>query len=183
MPRFPVLLPAVVVVLLGVVGGGAHPAAVAQEASPAAGMSEEGITFDPVAFALGAELPSAADLFVVRLGLDPGAGFPIEASDPSSGMLIVESGAFTVRVDAPLAVTRGAGLLDAIATAEATGDFASSTEAVAAGAEVTLEAGDAVFIPGSIAGEIRNDGQERAVGLAFLAVPPEGTGTEATPTP
>ncbi len=182
MPRFPVLLSAVVVVLLGMVGGGARPVA-GQEASPAAGMSENGITFDPVAFALGAELPSAADLFVVRLGLDPGAGFPIEASDPSSGMLIVESGAFTVRVDAPLAVTRGAGLLDAIATAEATGDVASSTEAVAAGEEVTLEAGDAVFIPGSIAGEIRNDGQERAVGLAFLAVPPEGTGTEATPTP
>jgi quercetin dioxygenase-like cupin family protein len=178
-----VLLSAVVVVLLGVGGVGVNPVAVAQEASPASGMSEEGVSYEPVAFALGAELPSAADLFVIRLGLDPGAGFPIEASDPSSGMLIVESGAFTVRVEVPLAVTRGAGLLDAIATAEATGDFASAAEAVAAGEEVTLEAGDAVFIPGNTAGEVRNDGQERAVGLAFLAAPPEGMGAEATPIP
>ncbi|CAA9584675.1 MAG: hypothetical protein AVDCRST_MAG59-5307 [uncultured Thermomicrobiales bacterium] len=182
MPRFPVLLLAVIVVLLGVVGVGAHPVA-AQDATPAAGMAEEGVAYEPVAFALGVELPSAADLFVVRLGLDPGAGFPIDASDPSSGILIVESGAFTVRMDAPLAVTRGADLLGALATAEATGDLASGAAAVAAGEEVTLEAGDAVFIPGNTAGEIRNDGQERAVGLAFLAAPPEGMGTEATPIP
>ena len=182
MPRFPVLLP-VVVVLLGLVGGWARPGVVAQEASPAAGMAEAGVTFEPVSFASGVALPSAADLFVVRLGLDPGAGLPIEASDPTSGMLLVEAGAVTVRVDVPLSVTRGAGLLGAIATAEATGDFTAATEAVAAGEEVTLEAGDAVFIPGGVAGEMRNDGQERAVGLGFLAIPSDGMAAAATPAP
>jgi hypothetical protein len=32
-------------------------------------------------------------------------------------------------------------------------------------------------------GEIRNEGKERAVGLAFLVVPPEGMMGEATPAP
>lgn len=184
MRRFSFLLSIVAVMLLGVAALHVSPSAVAQEATPAAEeMMPEGITFDPVAFALGVELPSPADLFVARIGLDPGTGFPLEDSDPSVGILVVESGAFTVQVEGPVSVTRGAGLAGAMATAEATWDFAAATEAIAAGEEVTLEAGDAAYIPGSVNGEIRNDGQERAVGLAFLVGPPEVMTAEATPAP
>jgi hypothetical protein len=170
--------------LIAILLAGSHPAVIAQEATPAAGeMEPEGITFEPVGFAIGATVISPADLIVVRLGLEPGTGFPLEASDPSSGILVVESGTFTVNADAEVTVTRGAQLGAAVATAEATGDFSGAMEAVPAGEVVTLEAGDAAFVPGSITGEIRNDGEERAVGLAFLIAPSEGMMAEATPAP
>ena len=47
-------------------------------------------------------------------------------------------------------------------------------ESITAGEAVSLAAGDAADIPANVAREIRNEGQERAVGLAFLVVPPEG---------
>jgi hypothetical protein len=183
MRRFPALLPVVALALLGAVISQV-PSVVAQEATPASEeMMPEGVTFEPVTFAFGVDLPSPGDLFVARIGLDPGTGFPIEASDPSVGILLVESGTFTVQVQGPVTVTRGAGLAEAITTAETTGDFGALMESIAAGDVVTLEAGDAAYVPGSIDGEIRNDGQERAVGLAFLIGPPEDMMTEATPTP
>jgi uncharacterized cupredoxin-like copper-binding protein len=182
MRQFAVLLSFVVVVLLGATTLGAQPRAIAQEATPAAEeMGPEGATFEPVTFALGVDLMSPADLFVARIGLESGTGFPIEESDPTLGLLLVESGAFTVQVEGPVTVTRGAGLSEAMAAAEASGDFSALMEAVAEGEAVTLEAGDAAYIPANVAGEIRNDGQERAVGLAFLVAPPEGMMGEATP--
>lgn len=184
MRRFIVLLSMIAVMLIGPMALAAQPGAIAQEATPAADeMAPEGITFEPVAFALGVELVSPADLFVARIGLDPGMGFPLEESDPSSGLLVVESGTFTVQAEGPVTVTRGAGLAEAMGAAETTGDIASASEAFAAGEEVTLEAGDAAYIPASINGEIRNDGEERAVGLAFLVGPPEEMMAEATPAP
>ena len=181
MRRLAVLVSVIAVALVGLVALGSRSIAIAQDATPAAGMAAEGITFEPVAFAVGVAAPDPADLFVVRLGLDPGATLPIEASDPTAGMLVVEAGTFTVRVEGPVTVTRGAGLQAALATAEATGDLGAVNETVAAGQEVTLAAGDAAYIPGSVAGEIRNDGQERAVGLAFLLGPATGPMAEATP--
>jgi hypothetical protein len=46
-----------------------------------------------------------------------------------------------------------------------------------------LEASDAAYIPANAAVEIRNNGQERAVGLGFLVIPAEGMMGEATPAP
>ena len=54
---------------------------------------------------------------------------------------------------------------------------------MAAGEAVTLEAGDAAYLPANMTGDIRNDGQDPAVALAFLVVPPEGMMGEATPAP
>lgn len=181
MRQFRVILSIVVVVLLGSLALRAQPVAVAQEATPSADMTMDGATFEPVSFALGVELASPSDLFVARIGLDPGAGFPLEESDPSMGILVVESGTFTVQVEGPVSVTRGAGLGEAMAAAESTGDLSAAAEAIAAGEAVMLEAGDAAYIPSSVNGEIRNDGQERAVGLAFLVGPAEGMTGEATP--
>jgi hypothetical protein len=61
-------------------------------------------------------------------------------------------------------------------------DFAAAMEEVAMGEEVVLEAGDVAWIPGSVSGEIRNDGQEPAEGIVFLVGPPEAM-SAATPAP
>lgn len=166
MPRFPVLLSAVVVVLLGVVGVGARPVAVAQEATPA-GEEMAGLTFEPIGAAQGVALPGTADLEAARVGFEPGAGFPFDPSDPVGVFVVVEAGAITGRVeDVAWTITRGSG----------------SSEEIARGEEATLAAGDSAYIPGRVAGEVRNNGQERAEALVFL-VGPSGARSEATPEP
>ena len=177
-----VALVARLLLLLGPAAGPQATVARAQGATPAAGPPEqEGVTFDLVSVAPGITLPSPADLLVVRIGLDPGAVSPFDANDPNGGVLLVESGAIAVRVEAAWTVTRGAGIGAAMATVEATGDMTAAVETFAAGEEATLEAGDAAYIPGNVDGELRNDGQDRAVGLAFLVGPSAGAMGEATP--
>ena len=182
MRRSRLLLGLMGVVLLGVLALPAQPVAFAQEATPA-GVEISGVTFEPVALATGIALPSPGDLFVARASLDPGGEVPIEVSDPALGILLVESGTLTLQVEGPVTVTRGAGLGEAMATAEATGDFSALMESIPAGQAVTLAAGDAAYIPANVAGQIRNEGQERAVRLAFLVLPPEDMTGEATPAP
>ena len=143
----------------------------------------EGVTFEPVTFAMGVAVPSPSDLAVFRISFAPGAVEAFDETDPGAGILLVESGTFTVQVEGPVTVTRGAGLGEAMATAEATGDMSGLMESIPAGQAVTLEAGDAAYLPGYTAGEIRNEGQERATGLGFLVFPSEGTTGEATPAP
>src|SRR5215203_4752455 len=97
MRRFSALLSVIAAVLLGVLALQAQHVVVAQEATPGAGqMAPEGVTFEPVSFALGVDLASPSDLFLARVGIDPGAGFPIEETDPSLAILLVESGTLTV---------------------------------------------------------------------------------------
>jgi quercetin dioxygenase-like cupin family protein len=182
MHRFAVLVSVVAVMLLGMRALHAQPVAIAQEATPSA---EEmaGETFEPLGFALGVPLPSPADMIVARFSLEPGAGFPLEASDPTGGMVVVESGAFTVRVDEMVwSVNRGEALQAAMAGADENADFSAAMEEVAMGEEAVLEAGDVAWVPGSVSGEIRNDGQEPAEGIVFL-VGPTGSMSEATPAP
>ena len=168
MPRFSIFLSIVAVMVLGTVALRVQPAAVAQEATPSEGVAPEGGTYEPVTFALGVDVPSPADFFVVRIGLEPGTGFPIEESDPAAGILLVESGTFTVQVNGPVSVTRGAELGEAMETAESTGDLSAAAESIAEGEAVTLAAGDAAYVPGNLTGEIRNDGQERCRGPRLL---------------
>src|SRR5215211_1109649 len=182
MRRFAVSLSLIVVVVLGVLALHVQPTAVAQKATPA-GVEIGDVTFEPVALATDIDLPSPGDLFVARASLDPGGVVPIAESDPALGILLVESGTLTVQVEGPMTVTRGAGLGAAMATAQATGEFSAVMESVPAGEAVTLAAGDAAYIPANVAGEIRNEGQEPAVRLAFLVLPPEDMTGEATPAP
>ena len=184
MRRIPILTSVIAVALLGLIGVSAQSRVVAQESTPAAeDMMPSGMGYEELAFATGVEVPSPADVSVSRISLEPGTGFPIEESDPTSGMLVVESGTFTVTTSAEMSVSRGAGMDAAMATAMAGGEYAPQTETVAVGEEATLEAGDAAWIPGGVNGEIRNDGSEAAVGLAFLIAPPGGMMAEATPEP
>jgi len=142
-----------------------------------------GISFQDLALVTGVDVASPADLSVSRVTLEPGAGFPLEESDPTGGMLVVESGTFTVTSSAEMSVSRGSALNSAMATAMAGGAYAPELETIAIGEEATLEAGDAAWIPGNINGEIRNDGSETAVGLAFLIAPGGTMMGEATPAP
>ena len=180
MRRFSVLL-SVVVVLLSSAFVILHPTAVAQESTPAAAMMPEGATFEPVTSAFGAVPPSPADMFVFRINLEPGGRLPSDPSDPSVGILIVESGALTIALEGSIDVTRGAGLNEAMATAEASGDPRGIVETHGAGDVVTLAAGDAAYVPANLAGEIRNEGREPAVGLGFLIYPAAGMEAEVTP--
>lgn len=179
--RMRVLL-SVVAVVLGIVASGRQPGAGGQEATPT-GVTIGAVTFAPVTVAMGIDLPSPGDLFVVRASLDPGGVVPIQATDPALGILLVEAGTLTVQVEGPMTVTRGTGLGVAMASAQATGEFGALLESVRAGQAVTLAAGDAAYIPANVAGEIRNEGQVRAERLAFLVVPSAVMTGEATPAP
>ncbi len=144
------------------------------------------MAFAPLAFGTAEELPAPADLILIRFTIDPGAGFPIEEDDPSVALVYVESGAFTVRTEAPIRVTRAA-TIAAFATPGAVEEGAEpQLEEIAAGTEFTLEAGDSAVFPPNVPGEVRNDGAEPAVGLVTIIAPPEeaeGTPAAGTPTP
>jgi hypothetical protein len=186
MRQFSRVTPVVAVMLLvSLLGSWAVPTVVAQEATPAAEeYMPEGITFETVAFAPGIPLPATGDLSVARLSFDPGTEVPIEAGDPSYALAIIERGQLTIRQDGPLVVTR-AGALDAAMSQEETGGAsAPTTEAIAAGQEVTAGTGDTVLFSPNAAGEIRNDGQELTVVFVVFVVPTEGIMMgEGTPTP
>ena len=158
----------------------------AQDASPVAAppQAEEGVAFTPLGFAPGVDLPAQGDLILVNLVLEPGAVSTLVESDPTGGMLYVESGEFTVvNETTSWSVTRGAAMEEAMTSGAM--DDSSFFEMIETGAEATLAEGDAAYIPGSIAGEIRNDGDAPAEGTIFL-IAPGGTleGAPAgTPTP
>ena len=182
MRRFGLLLSVVGIVLLGVAAPGMHPVTGAQGVTPVPGIEPEGVIFAPLAITSGVTLASPADLIALRLSIEPGAGVPLERSDPTGGMVIVESGTFPIRADAPWAVSRSGSIIAAIATAEATGTYPATDEQIGSGEEVTMGAGDAAYIPGSVSGEICNDGDEPAVAIVVLVGPTQGM-TGATPTP
>ncbi len=149
-------------------------------------MAPEGITFTPLGFGTADTLPATpADFSLFRIGFDPGASFPIEATDPSVALVVVEAGAVTVRVDAPTRVTRAA-TIAAFATPGMDENAVPAPDEIAAGTEFTMAAGDSAFFPPNETGEVRNDGQEQAVILVANIGPPSGGpagGPAGTPTP
>ena len=168
MRRAAVLWSGVAVVLLGlVVAGGGNPLARAQEGSPPAGGFEiaPGVTAEALAFAAGRDEPVN-----YRLTFAPGVVYTVVPS-PAISLVYQETGALTLTLDAPITITRS-GMAD------------SAGEAVAAGTEVTLEAGDYAVFPALVGGEARNDGQEAASAQVADIVPPGvATPTVATPGP
>jgi hypothetical protein len=71
----------------------------------------------------------------------------------------------------------------ALEAAGASGDLSGAMELVPAGGVITLEAGDAAYVPANVAGEIRHEGSEPAVGLGILVSPSRSMMAAATPTP
>ena len=154
MRRFWALVPLVVLSLLGLL---AAPRALAQDATPAEGEEDEG-AFELLGFATPDPAPEAPlSIALIRYTLAPGAEDPPEVVADHQ-LAFVEAGAFAVTVDGPATVQRAEDL-----AAFDTG------EALAAGDEATLEAGDAIYLPPGTGLGLRNDGDEDAVALVMIA--------------
>jgi quercetin dioxygenase-like cupin family protein len=149
--------------------GGAH----AQDATPpAVDATPTGATFRALAAGSVEVLsPSTANLVMGRLSLDAGASIPFDPNDPSAILFFVSSGELTFHVNVPMTVAR------------ATGNSATPTppEEMAADDEFTLREGDSAIFPGSMTGDVRNDGAEDASALVVDIV--HIVTAEATPTP
>lgn len=172
MHRVPVaiaLLVAIVPLLLA-------PVTVAQDATPAAGQAAG--TPVPVrtrALASGfveVLAPGTGTIALGRITLAPGGSLPFNPLDTPAILVYMTGGELTVRVTAPMKVARGG---------TAGTPVPAQPEAVEANTEFTMREGDSVLFPPSVAGEIRNDGDDDATLLVVgLTLVPEATGT---PTP
>jgi len=174
-PRVPALLSALA--LAAAVGGAwLGPGVLAQEATPTAEEAiPEGVSFEGLGFLVAAELPPApAEIALFRIGLAPGAVFPIEEEDPSLALAYVETGTVAFVVEAPITVLRAAGPGT---------PFPEEHEEVAAGTPFELAAGDSALFPPRAAGEARNEGAEAASILVANVFPTGEGGAAATPTP
>jgi hypothetical protein len=83
MRRCGLLLSIVGLMLLGIAAPDMHPVARAQGVTPVPGIEPEGVIFEPLAITSGVTLASPADIIAVRLRIEPGAGIPLETSDPT----------------------------------------------------------------------------------------------------
>jgi quercetin dioxygenase-like cupin family protein len=148
------------------------PRAQAQDATPAAAQAgtPEAATFRALAAGLIEVLePSTANVVLGRIALAPGVSIPFDPTDPSAILIYVASGELTFRVDVPMTVARaGSGT-------------PVPPEAVAADTEFTLRDGDSALFPGTMGGEVRNDGEEEATAWVVDIV--HLTEAAATPTP
>lgn len=160
------LLMLVSVVALGIaavcIGGQTLQAA--QEATPVgkAVTMSEGITSAQTSLGEIASLPPGpvtVDLYRVRVA--PGASLSVATSDPGLGINQVESGVLTLH-----------GFTDKVTVTRASSaGTPGAKEIVAAGAEATLEPGDAFLWLPNVSGEIRNDGAEPAEYVAVTIYP------------
>jgi hypothetical protein len=140
----------------------------AQDASPAAEGPPPGLAFETLAFIPVDALPAAPVISIIdRVTIEPGAVLPSEPDSPNLTLFLVEQGTLTIQTGASIGITRGQAVAAAL---EAGGEF-PVTEQTAAGADVTMETGDAAAWPGLVGGELRNDETEPVVLLAINIVP------------
>ena len=169
MRRFIVSVSLALVVLLGLVATMGR-SSTAQEAFSTPGADE----FELAPGQIGRELASgrfeAAPAAPLHMGLlrvtnDPGSvssgGGP---DDPTGALILVESGAVTVRLEEPATITRATG-----------------PEEVPADTDFTLGPGESFVWEPFVVGEVRNDGQEPAVTFAAFLAPADWVFEESTP--
>jgi hypothetical protein len=148
------------------------------EVEEAKGESEfgEGATAELLGFGVIPALPSQpAALALQRVQIAPGGSIVTPADDPRVVLLYVERGTLTVRNTVATTVTRGTALATPGAQAQ---------EAIPAGTEFTMTAGDSSLSPAGSGGELRNDGTEDVVLLAGVILPiPTGVATPTAGTP
>lgn len=151
---------------------GPRRGALAQDSTPAAeDAPPEGATFRPLAAGSVEVLsPSTASLVLGRLSLDAGSSIPFDPNDPSAILVFVSSGELTFHVNVPMTVARAG-----------TEGTPTPPEDVTADTEFTLREGDSAIFPGSMTGEVRNDGAENASALVVDIV--HLVAADATPTP
>ena len=174
MRRILLTAPLIFALVLGLVFSGLAPTARAQDdATPTADEDEdapEGVTFELLGYGLGSELGTESDVVLTRIIFEPGAALPLLEEDPEPGLLVTEEGTLTILME------------NATLNVLSIADGSFEAEEIEAGVEYELEPGFSVVIPGNESGEIRNDTDEEAVGLAAITVPAEeddGSGDDA----
>ncbi len=162
MRRLSVVLLSIVFLVGSLLFGGGHLVA-AQDATPADEAPPEGVTFEFLGGGETETLPSApASVSLVRVTLAPDTSFPVEADDPTLVLVVIEAGAVTFNMEAPVSV------LHPVGNEEPT---ANDVEAYPAGQDFTMEVGDSALFPANTAGEVRNDGTEDVVLLVAIIQP------------
>lgn len=158
------LAPVAVLLVAGFVIVGASPAALGQDAAPAAGpiavsTLAPGVTAEVLAAAPSAVAPGQT-VYVARFIFQPGAEiFP--HSHPGTTVLGVISGAFGWTLKAGAAhVIRGAGA----------GAAGPVEELTAPGTDVILKAGDAIYYEADVTHTARGAGDTEAVVLGSLVL-------------
>lgn len=153
-------------------GVGLQHGVLAQDATPAAdGTPPEGATFRTLAVGSVEVLsPSTANLVLGRLSLNAGSSIPFDPNDPSAILVSIAQGELTFLVNVPMTVARAG-----------TEGTPTPPEEVTADTEFTLREGDSAIFPGSMTGEVRNDGAENASALVVDII--HLVTEDATPTP
>jgi hypothetical protein len=136
----------------------------------------EGATAELLGIGLIPALPSQpAALALQRVQIAPGGRIETPADDPRVLLLYIEQGILTVRNTVDTTVTRGTALATPGTQAQ---------EAIPAGTEFTMSAGDSSLSPAGSGGELRNDGTQEVILLAGVILPiPVGVATPTTGTP
>ena len=146
----------------------------AQPATPQAGTGVEmpaGITRQDLAVGSAAPLlPEGAIIELVRFTFAPGAVVVLPEASPSLALVYVESGVLSVRINAPVTLTR-----------VAAGGSPGEPESVPAGTAFTADADDFFVSPPRVAVEARNDGAESLVLLMAVLDPAPAIAAPATP--
>jgi quercetin dioxygenase-like cupin family protein len=147
--------------------------ALGQDASPSPGMqAPEGVTFQFIAYGqLPQNMPPQEAMSMFRISFKPGAGFPVDKTDPTTALVSVERGTLTVTVDADIVVLDGGNMTGQMTQQ----DF----KTMPAGQQFTMTVGDSALFPGNTAGTVSNAGTEDAVILVAQLEPPGYS--EATP--
>jgi hypothetical protein len=166
MRHFTIVLLSIVIAAGGLLQGGHH--VVAQETTPVPGADDGsgGVTVELLGGDTTNQLPTTpATVYLARITLEPGASLPAEAEDPSIALIVIESGAVAITMDASIVVQHPA--VDGEPGTE-------SSEEVPAGQPFMMNAGDSALFPPNVGGELRNGGRRVTVLLAVLIGPNSG---------
>ena len=132
----------------------------AQEATPSPGGMPEGVTIEPGVTVGVADMPAApVAVAIYRITIEPGATVP-NSTFPFPTIVVVEQGTLTCPGGAPRYVIKPDG------TTTEYGDE-----------DITVNVGEAIYVPTNVLDGARNDGTEQIILLAVDMMPGEAMGT------
>jgi mannose-6-phosphate isomerase-like protein (cupin superfamily) len=174
MRRIIAALAVVALVSLAIAGAVASPRRViGQEASPSPGMQAPvGITFQFIGYGkLPQNMEPQDAMSMFRILFKPGAGFPVDKTDPTTALVTVEKGTLTVTVDTDIVVLHGGAMTGQMTQQDFT--------AMPAGQQFTMTVGDSALFPAYSSGQVSNEGPDDLTILVAQLEPPGYS--EATP--
>lgn len=155
----------------------------AQDATPASIAQPPGVSFATLSLSPLVDVPSPAHLIIERVALNSGARYPFNAGTSSVGLILMEVGTLTIQAEGPVSLTRAARVREAEREGQSLESLSAAIEPLPAGQITRLRTGDAVLVPTSVVGQLRNEGARSAVAIVFVVMAPELTPNAATPTP